>query len=245
MATVETTTPVPENERSLNSPVENEELGGEHEKAGDEFLGKEETELNVPTNGEGEKTGGENKSTEKSGSPTFGERIPNGSVVDHNIGPSNLTHKKRKRTSLAEARTNCLKPHSKVGKNKIPDLNIDLSDDSRPRPKRRTLFKKGRTNRRRQKGKIRLTEEEINSFEIADDGIEDDYDSEWEVEENTGTIQETKTTTEEVSEIPKETEKGEVEATLDIGLKIGIDLTGKETLLKKVIQEDQVDARIQ
>ncbi|KAJ0700670.1 putative RNA recognition motif domain, nucleotide-binding alpha-beta plait domain superfamily [Helianthus annuus] len=245
MESEESTIPVPENERPQNSPVENEKLEKEHEKVGADFLGDEANEFNAPLNVEAEVTCEDNKTTELSGTPIVGDRNTNGPDMDHNIGPSTLTHKKRKRISLAEARTNYLKPQSKVGKNKLPDLNIDLSDESRPRPKRRILLKKGRTNRRRYKGKARLTEEEFNNYEVNDDCLEDEYDSDWEIEDNTETHQETETPTVEIQGVPKEIEKDEVEATLGIGLKIGIDLTGNEAILKKAIEEDQVDARIQ
>ncbi|KAJ0854589.1 putative RNA recognition motif domain, nucleotide-binding alpha-beta plait domain superfamily [Helianthus annuus] len=169
---------------------------------------------------------------------------------DRNIGPSKSAHKKRKRNSLAEARSLSLKPNVVVSKGKIPDLNVELSDESRLRPKKRSLHKKGKVNRKRGKVKIRILEEDINNFNQSGEGIEDDYNTEWEEESNADDARSESLISETQKEIIgnnlNEAEVDmEIRATHEVGLKLGVDLSQKESLVKETVVEDQADVRFQ
>ncbi|KAJ0473312.1 putative RNA recognition motif domain, nucleotide-binding alpha-beta plait domain superfamily [Helianthus annuus] len=76
----------------------------------------------------------------------------NGPNEERHSGPTRMKHFKRKRTSLAKSCLGSLKPNQTILKRKIPDLNIELSDESRLRTKRRAVIK--RRNKRRNKEAI-------------------------------------------------------------------------------------------
>ncbi|KAJ0443707.1 putative RNA recognition motif domain, nucleotide-binding alpha-beta plait domain superfamily [Helianthus annuus] len=90
---------------------------------------------------------------------------PDGLKGDTGNGPIRKTQKKRKRTSITESRSGCLKPNHTIAKRKIPDLNVDLSDESRLRTKKRAVGKKDKFSKRRGRAKIRISEEDINNFD--------------------------------------------------------------------------------
>ncbi|KAJ0567661.1 hypothetical protein HanIR_Chr06g0287411 [Helianthus annuus] len=161
-------------------------------------------------------------------------------------GPEGAAHKKRKRITLAEARSNSLKPQSVVGKIKIPDLNVDISDDSRSRPRKKFLFKKKKTNKRKSKRKIRITEEDLNGHEFNGDSLDDVVDSEWEEEEATDQQQSSSRNSPGVGDatpsMPNDKlQDEEVEATIKVGLQIGVDLQKFESMVRSSVVADQVD----
>ncbi|MFS8010692.1 hypothetical protein Hanom_Chr14g01300021 [Helianthus anomalus] len=165
-------------------------------------------------------------------------------------GPDSIIQKKRKRVSLAEARVNSLKPQNSVGKNKIPDLNIELSDDSRIKVKRRLSLKKRRSSRRKNKGKNRAAEEEFSLFEGKGQSVDDELNSEWEEEDNPDLLGQhafvsgNEENDVEIGEIEQVVGK-ETDETVKIGEMLGVDLSKHVSLVNKLVIEDQVDVRKQ
>ncbi|MFS7939566.1 hypothetical protein Hanom_Chr05g00453281 [Helianthus anomalus] len=243
----------PENERTGNESVEVKQAG--NEKTADEqseggHALDEETPINESCDAAVEEPQLSEEQTNKGGPQKKGEHQINN--LNSTVGPDITTQKKRKRINLAEANSNCLKPQTVVGKGKLPDLNIELSDDSRSRPKKKLLLKRGKTKRIRNRVRIRLSEEDINNFDYNNNSLDDDLNSEWEEEVYTDNQKEVSTvevnedgTENSSNELNEQEVASEVKATLEIGTKIGVELHRHEALVKTMVTEDQVEARNQ
>ncbi|KAJ0576054.1 hypothetical protein HanIR_Chr05g0219801 [Helianthus annuus] len=205
----------------------------------------EKNEFNVDLN----LGGGESQGANKDNSDKVNMQSNNGPTDETRgdfIGPR-IRVQKRERINLAKARIASLKPNADISKGKIPDLNLDLSDDSRIRSKRRNLSKRGRVNRRKNKIRIKFLEREIEDLQQEEGGLEDDLESDWEE----GSISEETQNSTEVPETQPTRDQhenneaviiDEVKATKEFGEKIGIDLLKAEKMIKEAVIDDQVDA---
>ncbi|KAJ0602305.1 putative RNA recognition motif domain, nucleotide-binding alpha-beta plait domain superfamily [Helianthus annuus] len=192
-------------------------------------------------NTEGETTQPKPNNNEAVDSRTTHPVGPTGLNEENLGGPAKKTQNKRKRSSIADNRNGSLKPNLTITKKKIPDLNLDLSDESRIRTKKRAISKRDKTYKRRNRARIRIPEAEINQIDQLGSGIEDEYESDWveelEQEEYVGTsVPETQVTEKKLNstEVQKE-----VSETIKLGMELGVDLLQKAAMIEKVVTEDQ------
>ncbi|MFS7949852.1 hypothetical protein Hanom_Chr06g00576461 [Helianthus anomalus] len=168
---------------------------------------------------------------------------PSGLNEDKSGGLPRSTQNKRKRSSIMDCRTGSLKPNHNITKKKLPDLNLDLSDESRIRTKKRALDRRVKINKKRNKVKARIPEVDTNQLDQLGAGLDDDYESDW-VEDSGQEEHGGLTVPESQEEVrhaePIEIQK-EINETLKVGMELGVELLQKEAMVKKVVTEDQVD----
>ncbi|KAJ0907901.1 hypothetical protein HanRHA438_Chr07g0304401 [Helianthus annuus] len=149
--------------------------------------------------------------------------------------------KKRKRGPTLSTRKGKLRSNTLIRKNKVPDLNAELSDESKFNPRKKIM----RTKLRR-KGKIRVNKIRLEDEVFADEGpsLEDGYGTEWEEDSITDESKLQDDDKEPVDvDVSLSFEEIEVEVaeTSNMGSKVGIDWGGKHDLIRKTVEEEQVE----
>ncbi|KAJ0565950.1 hypothetical protein HanIR_Chr06g0268351 [Helianthus annuus] len=173
--------------------------------------------------------------------------------IDENVGPAQeennkdnkTTQKKRKRSLNLEVKDNALKPIPVVRKNGGIDLNVELSDETRWNPRKKST----KTKFRLRKNKVRSRQIRVSEDLGEEKGysLDDEFESEWEDEGEPVTISESDLEPKNKSEGTDpgsggvETEE-ECRNTEHIGIALGCDLSKNKKQIEDTINGERVDA---
>ncbi|KAJ0826351.1 putative RNA recognition motif domain, nucleotide-binding alpha-beta plait domain superfamily [Helianthus annuus] len=164
-----------------------------------------------------------------------------GPAQENHNEQNEMAHKKRKRNRIADVRNNALKPYSQVRKHKGPDISLELSDESRLNPRKKTTTKmKFKIRRNKTRGRLSRDMEEL--WEDRGHTVDDEYDSDWQDESESDCTLAPDTNPEYIAE-PDNTRavNEEIKNTEEAGEALGIDMTRLREQVTKVINDEQVD----